>query len=535
MAPPSALVHDSLPRSLSVSAMQVRDHLAHLLQSPNFDASSRSREFLLFVVEEALAGRGDHLNQTAIAVAVFGRTADFDAHLDPVVRVQAGRLRRSLERYYLLSDDVDATRIELIKGRYAPTFTTDRSEPAVACAEAPLERAASGDLVSDRPSLVIHLLTTPHAEDADTASRIKDELIAELSRYGEVQIVRKRYVDKLDAPQVDAFRFELRGSLRRDAGGFIVCVQLMDRVTGEQIWGDDYHTAAKAGRWSGTTDDIARVIAARVGSEQGVIARTLGAECADRPTRGVEIGTMQRAYHFFFSRDVSDLVPVIHAMERFTVRRPENALAWLSLSRLYQVNHAFELSAATTPIERAIACANQGLLLDPASPRARCVMGSALLIGDELDAALHMLDGALRLNGDSFAYREAICWLIALAGDWDRGIALMREAVEKNPYCFPQVQHGLWADCLRRGEFSKAYVAALEYRDATFFWRPLMLASCLGHMGRANEARAALDELLAAKPDFRRRGRILIGRLIKEVELQERIIEGLREARLLLI
>src|SRR4051812_7150177 len=84
----------------------VREHLERLLGSSHFDAAARSRKFLCFVVEEVLAGRGAKLCQAAVATAVFGREGDFDAVLDPIVRVQAGRLRRSLERYYLLTGNI---------------------------------------------------------------------------------------------------------------------------------------------------------------------------------------------------------------------------------------------------------------------------------------------------------------------------------------------------------------------------------------------------------------------------------------------
>src|SRR5688572_11658647 len=107
----------------------VRSHLERVLHSPHFDGSTRSREFLRFVVEEVLAGRGAYLKQAAIAVEVFGRKPDFDAVIDPIVRVQAGRLRRSLERYYLLCGDLDSMRIELPKGSYAPVFVESADMP----------------------------------------------------------------------------------------------------------------------------------------------------------------------------------------------------------------------------------------------------------------------------------------------------------------------------------------------------------------------------------------------------------------------
>lgn len=75
------------------------------------------------MVEETLTGRGDRLKAIAIATDVFGRGLDFDAMNDPVVRIEAGRLRRALERYYLLSASDDPVIIDIPKGTYTPTFT----------------------------------------------------------------------------------------------------------------------------------------------------------------------------------------------------------------------------------------------------------------------------------------------------------------------------------------------------------------------------------------------------------------------------
>ena len=117
------------------AARAVRRQLERLFGSGDFDAPRRSREFLRFVAEEAIAGRGDAITQSAIAIAVFGRRSDFDAIVDPIVRIQAGRLRRSLERYYLLSGKDDPVRIELPKGTYVPVFRSmarpeEESSPA---------------------------------------------------------------------------------------------------------------------------------------------------------------------------------------------------------------------------------------------------------------------------------------------------------------------------------------------------------------------------------------------------------------------
>jgi adenylate cyclase len=508
----------------------VRAHLDNVLRSPQFDASARSRDFLCFIVEEALAGRGAGLSQTSIAMTVFGRTGDFDAVVDPIVRVQAGRLRRSLERYYLLGGDTGAMRIELPKGGYAPLF--EETDVAHIARNLASRRTDVEPEAPDRPAIAVHSFSIYRAEDAGIASRLQDELMTELGRYGDLRVIRDHDVKRLEPRQKAAIRFELHCRLRREADEFLVSARLVDGATGEQLWSDEYHTVTRDGRWSCTIDDSVRIIAARVGSEQGVIARTLASDMSSRqdPTRTGD--AIQRCYHFFFSRQISELPPAIEALERLTAREPENGTAWSYLARLYLVNFAFELTSLRTPIEKAISCAYNGVLLDPAGMRSRCVLAVALLVQGEMGAVRHEIDRALQLNSDALAYRELIGWLLALSGDWEQGMAILRDAMHRNPYCMPHVSHGQWIDHVRRGEYESAYLAALTYHDLSHFWREMMIACSLGHLGRITEARVAAVELLGAKPDFAKRGRILIGYFVKDPDLRARIVEGLRKAGL---
>jgi TolB-like protein len=498
----------------------VRAHLDRVLRSPHFDGSARSREFLQFVVEEVLAGRAAYLKQASIAVEVFGRKPDFDAVIDPIVRVQAGRLRRSLERYYLLSGDVDLLRIELPKGSYAPVFvdTTDRrAQPAAAIEPS-----------RDWPTVVVYPFAVQSARDASAAAQVVDELTAELCRYGIVHVVRM--ADGV-APLANSARFELHGTARDAAGAPLFAVRLMDRGTGQQVWADEFHTDDRPERWSGCSHDIGRVIAARIGAENGVITRLLAAEHSVRGFQAADnFSAIARAQHFLFSRQLSALLPAVESLQHLTRRSPEIELAWTSLARLYLMNHTFELTSLSSPVELAIGCANQSVMIEPASARTHCLMAKALLVKGELGAARRELELAVRFNGDSLAYRECIGWLTALAGDWDPGVALMRSAQERNPYCQPCVSHGLWADAMRRGDFAAAYAAALEYRDTNFFWRELMLASSLGQLGRIEESQSAGAELLRARPLFAHRGRGLIAYYIKQDGLRETIAEGLLRA-----
>jgi CheY-like chemotaxis protein/TolB-like protein len=513
-------------------ARAVRRQLDQILSSADFDASRRSREFLRFIVEETLAGRGEDLTQSAIATRVFGRRDDFDAVVDPIVRIQAGRLRRSLERYYLLSGKDDAVRVELPLGTYAPTFRTQAvSEPAPA-EERPPEPTAAPVMGDDWPAVVISRFeSTPGSDATDLAVLVTEELVRELGRYRDVRAVLQRELDQQEAPGRPRERFALVGRVRADQGDVRVTAQLVDRATGEQVWGEEYHTAPSPGRWSGSPEDIARVVAARVGAEEGVIVQLLAAERRRRkPTSITPYGAILLSYEFFMARDPDNLSATLDALRQVVKTEPECGVAWTRLARLHLANHTFEVTAIPTPIEEAITYAHHGVRVDPSSRRARSILASALLISGELGAARDELEQALRLSPDSLVYLEIIGYLLSLLGDGERGTNLIRNARQRNPYCLPHASFGLWFDHLRRGEFEPAYQAALEYRDPTFFWRCLMRACCLAHLGRRSEAEAEVAELRRRKPDFESRGRVLIGYYVKPPEMVDRIVDGLARA-----
>src|SRR5687768_7069066 len=89
--------------------------LARILASPEFDASERNRRFLTYVVEETLAGRADRIKAYSIATGAFGRSETFDPQQDSIVRIEAARLRRALEHFYLKQHDLAGIRISIPK------------------------------------------------------------------------------------------------------------------------------------------------------------------------------------------------------------------------------------------------------------------------------------------------------------------------------------------------------------------------------------------------------------------------------------
>ena len=133
----------------------VRRQLGQILASSDFDASERNRRFLNYAVEETLEGRAHRIKAYAVATSVFGRGKDFDPQMDAIVRIEAGRLRRSLEHYYLKAGRDDSIRISIPRGSYAAAF--DRPEgdgppsghsPALETASPPLDAMGPAILVT---------------------------------------------------------------------------------------------------------------------------------------------------------------------------------------------------------------------------------------------------------------------------------------------------------------------------------------------------------------------------------------------------
>ena len=100
----------------------IRDALERVVASVTLAASPRLASFLRYIVIATLEGRADRLKGYTVAVEALGRPEDFDPQADPIVRVEAGRLRAALARYYAGPGRDDAVVIDLPRGHYVPVF-----------------------------------------------------------------------------------------------------------------------------------------------------------------------------------------------------------------------------------------------------------------------------------------------------------------------------------------------------------------------------------------------------------------------------
>lgn len=129
---------------------EIREALERLLASKRFVRAERHSRFLRHVVEETLAGRGAQLKESLLGSEVFGRAVDYDPRVDPVVRVEATKLRGRLEEYYADSGAGEPVVIEFPRGGYVPQFRW--RSPAEAPETVPAEESAPPVLQAEPPN-----------------------------------------------------------------------------------------------------------------------------------------------------------------------------------------------------------------------------------------------------------------------------------------------------------------------------------------------------------------------------------------------
>src|SRR5207247_727538 len=202
----------------------VREHLERILTSPTFQQVDRLKRFLKFIVLEAVAGRRHELKEYVIGVQVFDKEDTFDPRTDPIVRVQARRLRAKLVRYYREEGRADETVIELPKGGYAPVFK-QRDTPVL------IKRSVAAALVSRNTVAVLPFADHSGERDLEYFCRgVREEIVHHLTRLPSLRILAS------DEPRLTGGTTEaamiIGGSVRRSGDRLRITTQLVDGATG---------------------------------------------------------------------------------------------------------------------------------------------------------------------------------------------------------------------------------------------------------------------------------------------------------------
>jgi TolB-like protein len=237
--PASGWLSASVPQS---NAEAVRRAVDKVTSSAVFADSQRMARFLRFAVEESLQGNGARLKEIVIGAEVFDRGAAYDPRLDPIVRVEARRLRAKLLAYYDGEGKDDELVIEFPKGTYQPVFRTRSTTPQ---APPPKPAAQSRDATI---AILPFANLDPEPEQQYFSDGLTEELIHALTRIPELRVMAwntaSHFREEEDIGNIRTrlgVAYVLRGAVRRTGQRLRVTAQLIETATGQYLWSETYN------------------------------------------------------------------------------------------------------------------------------------------------------------------------------------------------------------------------------------------------------------------------------------------------------
>ena len=474
------------PRTATAMADDTRAvgrQLDRILSSGTFRQTARLKRFLTFVVHEALGGRADELKEYVIGVQVFDREASFDPRTDPIVRVQARRLRSRLAKYYGDEGHDDDLLIDLPKGRYAPAFRSREGGPA--------ERP-SAHVVSQNTVAVLAIEDcSPGSSLGYFCSGLRAELIHALSRSDGLRVVSPRPLDRAgrDGAAVTA-ALEVTGTARTDGRAIRVTTQVIDSPTGSVLASD---------MADGPLDDplaVQEVVAASVAQRlQAHLAARGGRRELHRPLENLSARNLylQGRYHLD-QRTEEGLRLAVEFFEKALVEDPQYAIAHSGLSDAFALLGHYGVLGPADVWPKAASSAASAVLLDAHSSETRTSLAHMKATQDwDWEASEREFRHAISLRpGNATAHHWYAMSCLVPLGRLDNALQEMLVAQSLDP-----VSSIVARDIGMIHLYRRDLDAALEQCDHTVELNPHFSAA-YWTLSLVQEQREELDEALAA-------------------------------------
>jgi TolB-like protein/Flp pilus assembly protein TadD len=496
----------------SPGGAEIRAALEKVLASPGFSDAGRLGPFLRFLVDRALAGENDRLKESVLGVDVFGRPASYDPRTDPIVRVEARRLRQRLDEYYAVTGGADAVRITLPKGGYVPVFEGKAAPPRwnwrVPAAVAALAILGIGlgfwqsrymNRMREAPVAAVAVLPFANLSAIPDTEYFSDglteELTDRLSRIPGLKVVPRSVMSQFKGQTGDLLKIAqavrasvlVDGSVRQQSGRVRVTARLLSPADGYQIWSQTYERQMKD--IFAIQDEIAQGIA------NALRVQIRNVSAPSRATTNLDAyNSYLRGRHQANFFTVEGLKRSVEYYEEALRLQPGYAPAAAGLSLSYAFLGYYEALPAGVAWPSARRYAEQAIALDPTLADAYASLGLELGWHEwkwaEAESAFRK---ALELDPSSSAAHTmyAIAFLLP-KGRLDEAIAELNKALELDPLgtganfvtAFALLAAG------RTDESIAQYRRTLELKTVhpDMYWDYGM---ALGYAGRFDEARQA--------------------------------------------
>ena len=273
------------------------------------------------------------------------------------------------------------------------------------------------------------------------AEGLWEETVTGLSRFSYLRVVARSSTSKYSSGSRDVgaigeevgARYVLEGSIRQAGSTIRVAAQLVDAVTGAHLWADTYDRQFDPDQLFALQDELIPRIVSTCGDHFGVLARSIS-----EAVRGKAAGqltayeALMRGFGYHFRLSSGEHADARDVLERAVEAAPANADCWAMLSWIYSHEFGHGFNPRPGSLDRALTAARRAVDLAPSNPLAYQTLAVALFFRKDRAACLSACERALALNPLDGS-NEAM-FLIAFMGDWERGGALIRRAMERNPH-----------------------------------------------------------------------------------------------------
>jgi serine/threonine-protein kinase len=435
-------------------------------------------------VEEMVAGRSDKLKEFVIGVEVFGKEVSFDPRMDPLVRVQARRLRIRLERYYREEGQNDEIVIELPKGGYEPAFQRRDTTG--------MKRSVAAALVSRNTILVQPFDdASPHRELEYFCIGLKQEIIHALAKVDNMRVAASDHVqDSSESFGQLNVAMIVSGSVRKLHDTVRVTTNLIDSSSNCYLWSESVDRDLE--NIFSVQEEIALRIQERLQAE--LIGSGSG-RGGKRPTENLAAHNLylQGRYHLN-QRTEQGLRKAVEFFDKAIVEDPQHAPSYSGLADAHGLLAHYGVMAPAEICTKAASNAAWAVLLDEESSEAHASLAhvKSTLDWDWQGAEREFLR-AINLNP---RYASAHHWygtscLVPLAR-LDEALEQLLHAQALDP-----VSSIISRDLALTHYYNRDFDMALEQCDHTIEQNPHFSAA-YWTLGLVQDEREDFDEAIAA-------------------------------------
>ena len=484
----------------------IREQLDRLLRSRLFQRSRRRRQFLEYIVNETLAGRSHGLTGYSVALEVFGRPDTFDPVVDPVVRVEAARLRDKLREYYSGDGQRDPIRIELPKGTYAPQIEVWQ-ESRVDRRKGPPTR----EVASRVPSVAVLSFDDLSANQnlGYLGDGVAEDIITALSRFPDMRVVARgssfaykgKAVDLRQVGEELGVGYVLEGSVRTDGDKLRIVAQLIDTKSGEHIWAERFDRSG-ADPWA-LQDQVTGMIVSALTGEKGALMEAQHRQAWGKGTTLEEYDYYLRGHDQLMKYTKAGIERSGEIWREGLAKFPNSPLLRVKLGWHHMVRaYTFVSDDPPSDVRNAGELARQVLANEHLSPQvarlAIWLMSYVLVQERDFDGAFAAVNKTVALAPYDMFVLSRLIMVLVQVGRPHQALEWADQVAARDPSLGWSYNYGKgWAHLMLE-RFGEAIEALKSDRISTMplcFWRSLYL-----RMGRLADARAEVIKMLKINP-----------------------------------